>query len=86
MLTQGWVARSCPGHDPAALHRILLPHHSKVENPSSQWPGFQGEGHDDQGRPRVGRTEIDFNEAELTKLYKLVIAFKAEISAKKKPV
>jgi hypothetical protein len=41
---------------------------------------------DDQGRPRVGRTDNEFNVAELTKLYNLVIAFKAEISAKKKPV
>jgi len=41
---------------------------------------------DDEGRPRVGRTDNEFNEAELTKLYKLMIAFKAEINAKKKPV
>jgi hypothetical protein len=31
----------------------------------------------------VGRTDNQFNEAELTKLYKLLIAFKAEINAKR---
>jgi hypothetical protein len=38
---------------------------------------------DDEGRVHVGRTDNQFNEAELTKLYKLVTAFKAEINAKR---
>jgi hypothetical protein len=37
---------------------------------------------DDEGRVHVGRTDNQFNEAELTKLYKLVIASKPRSTPK----